>query len=115
MLSPGTEQLLQIFIGIAALLLIPVAVSLVVVLFKLAFLMHAVQELVRMVSYELVPLLKDVRSLANKLEVIGRSASNSVQGLGSTLQQIGPLLKEGIARLRTSISASVSGLGRSFD
>jgi hypothetical protein len=114
MLTAGTEQLLQIFIVLAAVLLIPVAVGLMVVLFKLAFLIHSTSEFLRLASYELAPVIKDLRRLADQLEHMGHKASSSVQELGAGLSQAQPLLKKGFGSISQGASAILSGIGRSF-
>lgn len=114
-LTTGTEQLLQVFIVLAGILLIPVVIGLVVVLFKLAFLIHSTSEFLRMASYELTPLVKELRLIVNHLEHIGKQASTGVQEVSNTLHHTGPALKKGLGQLKVGIGAIFSGISRSFE
>lgn len=113
--TPGTEQLLQVFIVLAAVLLIPVAVGFLLVLFKLAFLLHSVQEFVRIATYELTPLIKELRLIVDHLEDLGHKAAVSVQEIREGIHHAGPLLRKGIDQVRAGTSALVSGISRSFE
>lgn len=114
---PFTLESSQFVQGLYLLILVlavPIAVGLLVVLFQLAFLLHSVTDFVRFVTYELTPVVKDIRALADSASRIGLKASAGVKGLENLVGQVGPCLKEGASRLKSSASAIFSGVGRSF-
>lgn len=113
-LTPETEHLLQIFILFAGILLVPVMVGVLVVLFKLAFLIHSSSEFLAAASSELSPLIKELRLMVGHLEDIGKQASSGMQGLGNSLSYTRPIVTGGLRRLRLGASAVVSGISRSF-
>lgn len=109
-----TEQILRIFIIVAGVMVIPVAVALMMVLFKLAFLLHSAQELMTIATHELSPLLKEARLLVTHLESISQQASSGVQGVSNTVQQAGPLFKKSIHSVKQSFLGMIGGLYQSF-
>lgn len=112
--APATEQLLQLFIIVSGVLLVPVVVGLLLVLFKLAFLLHSTQQLLTVASYEMAPLVKQLRLVVDHLEDIGQRTSSGVQEIGNSIHQAGPLLKRGMGQVRLGASALLTGLSRSF-
>jgi predicted PurR-regulated permease PerM len=113
-LTPETEHLLQMFIILSSVLLIPVVVGLIVIAFKFAFLLHSASEFLAFASNELTPVIQDLRSIADRLENISQKASSGVEDLGNTLTQAGPLLKGGMAKATSGLSSLLAGIGRSF-
>lgn len=114
-LSTETEQLLQWFIIIAGVLLIPVFIGISILLFKASFLLHSTSEFVRLASYELTPILKDLGRLSSNLGNISHKASSGVQELGSGIHHITPLVKKGLEKVKLGTSAVASGISRSFE
>jgi hypothetical protein len=112
--TPGTEQLLQGLIILSGLLMIPVIVGVMVVLFQLAFLIHSTSEFLTFASYELGPMVKDIRQMVGHLEEIGERTSSGVQELGNNLQHAAPILQRGLSRFKIGTSALISGITRSF-
>lgn len=110
-----TEQLLQLFIILSAVLLIPVTVAFIVVLFKLAFLIHSTSEFLTFAANELSPVLKDIRLLATHFEEIGQRASSAVKDIGNVVSQTTPLVKQGANKLVNNILSVLSGINRSFE
>lgn len=115
MLTPQTEQWLRVVLIGIGLLLIPVTVALMVVLFKLAFLLHSVYELVTIARYELFPILKDLRLTVDNVEEITHRTSAGLQEVSHQINQIRPNVHYGIRKVQTGVKALVSGLRRSFD
>ena len=98
-LTPETEHLLQFFIILSSVLIIPVVVGLIVISFKLAFLIHSASDFLAFATHELSPLIQDLRSIADRLENMSERASSGVEDIGNTLNQAGPLLKTGVSKL----------------
>ncbi len=113
-LTPGTEHLLQILIILSAVLLIPVAVGLIIVLFKVAFLVHSTSEFVRVAIYELMPVVKELRLMVANLETMTDKAAAGMQELGNALHNTSPILKRGVAQVKSGTNALISGIARSF-
>ncbi len=113
-LTAGTEQLLQILIIISMVLLVPVAVGLVVVLFKLAFLIHSAQDFMRFATGELAPMMKEARNLLIHLETIGHQASTGMLELGNALHQAAPAMRKGAEQVSAGAKSLLSGINRSF-
>jgi len=110
-LSPETEHLLQQFIFLSGILLIPVAIALLVVLFKAAFLIHSTSDFVRVASNELTPLMQDLRLMVANLEQAGQSASSGIHSFGDSIHSLGPALKQGLDKARVGVAALLSNLG----
>ncbi len=113
--TPGTEHLLQVFIILCGVLFIPVAIGLLVVLFKLAFLLHSASELLTFVSCELTPLVKELRSTVDHIENIGQKASSGVRDIENGIESVKPVVQSGFHNLKVVTSALVSGISRSFE
>jgi len=111
-LSPETEHLLQQFIFLSGILLIPVAIALLVVLFKAAFLIHSTSDLVRTASTELTPMMQDLRTMIANLEQAGQSASSGIHSFGDGIQSLGPVLMQGLDKARAGVATLLSSLGR---
>lgn len=114
---PFTLESSQFVQGLYLLILVlavPIAVGLIVVLFQLAFLLHSVTDFVRFATYELTPVVKDIRALADSASRIGLKTAAGVKGLENLVGQVGPLVKEGATRLKHSASSIFSGVSRSL-
>jgi hypothetical protein len=113
-LSAGTEQLLQWLIIIAGVLLIPVGLGIIVVLFKLAFLIHSASDFLAFATYELSPVIKEIRKTVDHIGTIGERASVGAYEVSQGIKNTGPLVKSGLSKLKVGTWALVSGIGRSF-
>ena len=112
--NPHTEHLLQFFILTAGVLLIPVLIGLMVVVLQLAFLIHSTSEFVRFATGELLPVIRDVRLMMGNLNDVSLRVTSGIQEASQTLQQTGPLLKQGATQLQKRALAFFSGLQSTF-
>lgn len=113
-LTPETEQLLQWFIILSGILIIPVVVAALVVMFKLAFLIHSTSEFLTVARYELFPLIKEIRLTVDHVEDISQRASAGMKELSQGISQLRPLVSDGADRFKVGFEALVSGIKRSF-
>jgi hypothetical protein len=113
-LAPGTEYLLQIFIILSGVLLIPLVVSLIVVIFKLAFLVHSASDFLAFASSELTPILRELRSTADHVESISQKAALRVQDINNSIESARPTVEKSIQKTKSFTKAVFTGVLRSF-
>jgi uncharacterized protein YoxC len=104
-LSAETEHIFQIIMIILALGLIPIVIGVVMILIKVSSLLECTTSLIRMLTYELGPLMKEVYLLVSHAEEIGFRASSGVQDVSEGVKKVGPLLKYSLASVQSNLSA----------
>ena len=99
-LTPETEYWLRLFIIISLALAVPLGITLMVLLFKMMFLLHSVSDFLKMARYELLPVIQEVRQLAEGIGGLAGSASDGFKKMRKTLALTGPHLERLAERLR---------------
>jgi hypothetical protein len=114
-----------VLINIAWLLLIAVGFLLVMVLSKLAFLLHSVSEFFGVVRYELFPVLKELRQTASHLQVLSGKLVDGLNAVEKGVEVATPPLQQGLRmaqnvthtvsqRAGNGVSSLLGGIRRSF-
>ncbi len=107
------ESQLEILTTVSWVLLMPVGVLLVIVLFKLAFILHGVSEFWTVARYELYPTLKDLRQVASRAEILSEKAVTGVE----TLEKGAVAAGQGIEKLKgfsEGFSSNFGGVAGTF-
>lgn len=103
-------------------LLIPIALLLGIVLYKLAFIAHGVSEFLTLARYELYPTLKDLRQVASNVEVLSAKAVHGAETIekgletaGRGVESVASGVKERAERFATgSVPSFIGGLIKSM-
>ena len=115
--SSSVSQQLSQLIQVSWLLLIPVALMLVLVLHQLWTLLQGLSEFMSMARYELYPAVKDLRAVANHLEVISAKAvvgAETVEKAAHVASKGVDGVKSSLEGLFTNTGSFLGGLVRSF-
>ncbi len=101
------ESQLEILTTVSWVLLMPVGVLLVIVLFKLAFILHGVSEFWAVARYELYPTLKDLRQVASRAEILSEKAVTGVETLEKGVEAAG----QGVQKIKGFSEGFAGGFG----
>ena len=105
-LTTDTEFWFRTLLIVATVLLIPLATIGLIILIKLMFLLHTVHDFLKQVRYEISPLLKEVRIVAEALGNVGSSVMNNA----NKLKSLGQKLQPGFEKLGISLKDLLDGL-----
>lgn len=114
MLTAQTETIMQILMISVSVLLVPVVVALLVVLFKAAFFIHSLSDFLRIVSYEFLPIVKELRLFVDHLQEIGERTASGVREVSHYWQNTIPWIQKGFNKVKTGTLSVVGGLKRSY-
>lgn len=88
-------------------LLIPIGVFLVLILGKLVFILHGVSEFMTLSRYELYPILKDIRQIAERADTLSQKAVDASESLERGIE----VASQQAERLKTAAEDTVSTIG----
>lgn len=113
-LTSDTELWFKVLLITATVLLVPLATVGLIILVKLMFLLHTMHEFLKQIRYEITPLLKEVRIVAEALGNVGSSVMNNA----NKLKNLGSKLQPGFEKLGVSLKdlldAAISLLQQKF-
>jgi hypothetical protein len=92
-LSSDTDYILRIVILTSGILLVPIGIAFLVLLFKLMFLLHSLSDFLKVIRYELTPVIQELRQVAENLGGLAGSTSEGFHKMARTVRLAGPYLK----------------------
>lgn len=101
------SQLIDFFTMLCWLLLVPVAVLLGIVLYKIAFFLHGLSEFMTMARYEIYPTLKDLRLIADRAEVLSAKALNTAEAFENGVHAA----ERGVDKVKNISESLLGGVG----
>lgn len=111
----ATQTELAHLLRVSWIVLIPAGVLLSLVLYKLAMLLHSLLEFLNLARYELAPALKDVRLIAEHVELLSDKAATSVKSIEQGVSATVPALQSLGHRLQQGLRSFWAGIGKSFN
>lgn len=111
----ATQSEMAHLLRVSWIVLIPAGVLLSLVLYKLAMLLHSLLDFLNLARYELAPAMKDVRLIAEHVEMLSEWAATGVKSIEEGAASTGPALKSLGREIQHGFQSFWGGIIKSFN